>query len=72
MKEVVISGMSASRSLEIKTAMNDAGHKQGIDYDFKYEKQEYDPITYHLKRDRQVTFMFYDERLASWFTQKYL
>lgn len=72
MKEVVVPGMTAVRGLEINASLKQAGYKQGEHYDFKYEKQKYDSITYHLIRERQVTFMFYDEKLASWFTLKYL
>lgn len=46
------------------------GYVQGLDFDFSYSQSRWDEMIGEIPR--HTDFIFYDTRLATWFSMKYL
>jgi hypothetical protein len=60
-------------SYEISRLVNElknTGYKVGIDFDFEYSSGKWDITTGHIPR--QTKFTFYNSKLATWFSLKWV
>lgn len=68
--EVTIKHLIPTEIMSIVHTLRDMGYEQGIDFDFAYTPEKIETFgtnNYH----RFTTFIFYDEKYATWFRLKY-
>jgi hypothetical protein len=61
--------IDASRTIEIVRELRQQGMVQGQDFDFEYNREDYDQDNISVKP--HVNFIFYKEKYATFFALKY-
>lgn len=70
MIEVTVKYWSATRSVDVVSALRKDGYVQGKDFDFSYHVPTQEYLGEALN-PKYTKFIFYKEELASWFQLKY-
>lgn len=72
MKEIRLDSLDVNDTLDIVRALRAQGLVQGQDFDFRYERAKYDPVTGHGPTDnKHALFKFYDDKYATLFALRY-
>lgn len=71
MKEITLIDLLPSQVLDIVRELRKQGYAQGIDFDFAYNKPEFDDLSHDGVYNRYTIFKFYKEELATWFALRY-
>ena len=71
MKKIRIENIEANAVMEIVRELRSQKLIQGIDFDFKYNQSEWDPVSGHNIHSKHTIFTFYHDKWATWFILKY-
>jgi hypothetical protein len=69
--EVAILHKKVDDIMNIVRSLRSQGLVQGVDFDFAYRQQTFDPINGHSITDRHTVFTFYTEKYATLFALKW-
>ncbi len=72
MKEIKITDIDATRTMEIVREVRNQGLVQGRDFDFSYHQTERDGTGWEVLENRHAKFKFYDEKYATLFALRYV
>ncbi len=70
MINIVIKNKDANEAMEMVRDLRSQGYKQGTDFDFKSSPGNWDNFSGAVI-PKQTTFIFYNDKLATWFTLKW-
>lgn len=56
--------------MDIVNELKELGWKQGVDFDWSYNKPLFDS-EWNLSRPKNTVFTFYNEKYGTWFALKY-
>lgn len=71
MIKVIVKDKDPSEILEIVRELRAQGLVQGTDFDFAYNKAEYDNFSYEPAVERHTVFSFHTEKYATLFALRY-
>jgi hypothetical protein len=71
MIKVIIKNRNANDILEIVRELREQGLVQGTDFDFAYNKAQYDNFSYEPAVEQHTVFSFHTEKYATLFALRY-
>jgi hypothetical protein len=69
MKTVSVHDIDPNQVMDIVRELRQQGMVQGQDFDFAYHQRKWDEIVGEIPK--HTDFVFYNDRLATWFQLKY-
>ena len=71
MREVLLTEIDASQTMDRVRELRAAGLVQGRDFDFSYHRAQYSNFGYDLDKPKMAVFKFYVEKYATFYQLKW-